>query len=353
MLNNKTETLIMIDLRSDTVTKPSPEMLQAMVEAQVGDDVFGEDPTVNALQNFAADMFGMEAALYCSSGTQTNQIAIKLHTKPGDEVICDKLSHIYLYEGGGIASNSGASVRLLDGNLGRFTAEQVLENVNDKNNIHFPISSLVSIENTVNKGGGACWEIDEMIKIKAVCQNNNMALHLDGARLFNALVAKNQSPKKYGQLFDTISICLSKGLGAPVGSLLLGNKEHITKATRIRKAMGGGMRQAGFIAAAGLYALQNNVERLKVDHERAKSLASVLQNSSFVESIYPVETNIVIFKVNSKIISTTQLIENLKENEINVVSMGNNLVRFVLHINITDPEFEFLLDKLNEININQ
>ena len=341
----------MIDLRSDTVTKPSPEMLQAMMEAKVGDDVFGEDPTVNELQNFAADMFGMEAALYCSSGTMTNQIAIKLHTQPGDEVICDKLSHIYLYEGGGIAYNSGASVRLLDGNLGRFTADQVVENINDRNNIHFPISSMVSIENTVNKGGGACWEIDEMIKIKAVCQNNNMALHLDGARLFNALVAKNQSPKKYGQLFDTISICLSKGLGAPVGSLLLGSKEHITKATRIRKAMGGGMRQAGFIAAAGLYALQNNVERLKIDHERAKSLASVLQNSSFVESIYPVETNIVIFKVNTKIMSTTQLIDNLKENGINAVTMGNNLVRFVLHLNITDSEFEFLLSKLNEINL--
>ncbi len=343
----------MIDLRSDTVTKPSPQMLQAMMEAQVGDDVFGEDPTVNELQNFAADMFGMEAALYCSSGTMTNQIAIKLHTQPGDEVICDKLSHIYLYEGGGIASNSGASVRLLEGNLGRFTANQVLENINDRNNIHFPISSMVSIENTVNKGGGACWEIDEMIKIKAVCQNNNMALHLDGARLFNALVAKNQSPKKYGQLFDTISICLSKGLGAPVGSLLLGNKEHITKATRIRKAMGGGMRQAGFIAAAGLYALQNNVERLKIDHERAKSLASVLQNSLFVESIYPVETNIVIFKVNTKIRTTTQLIDNLKENGINAVSMGNNLVRFVLHLNITDSEFEFLLSKLDEINLKQ
>ncbi len=341
----------MIDLRSDTVTKPSPEMLQAMMEAKVGDDVFGEDPTVNELQNFAADIFGMEAALYCSSGTMTNQIAIKLHTQPGDEVICDKLSHIYLYEGGGIASNSGASVRLLEGNLGRFTADQVLENINDRNNIHFPISSMVSIENTVNKGGGACWEIDEMIKIKAVCQNNNMALHLDGARLFNALVAKNQSPKKYGQLFDTISICLSKGLGAPIGSLLLGSKEHITKATRIRKAMGGGMRQAGFIAAAGLYALQNNVERLKIDHERAKSLASVLQNSSFVESIYPVETNIVIFKVNTKIMSTTQLIDNLKENGINAVTMGNNLVRFVLHLNITDSEFEFLLSKLNEINL--
>jgi threonine aldolase len=193
--------------------------------------------------------------------------------------------------------------------------------------------------------------MDEMINIKAVCQNNDMALHLDGARLFNALIAKNQSPKEYGQLFDTISICLSKGLGAPVGSLLLGTKEHIAKALRIRKVMGGGMRQAGFIAAAGIYALQNNIARLKIDHERAKSLASVLQNSSFVESIYPVETNIVIFKVNSKIISTAQLIENLKQNGINAVSMGNNLVRFVLHLNITDSEFEFLVNKLDEINI--
>jgi len=228
----------MIDLRSDTVTKPSSAMLNAMMEAKVGDDVFGEDPTVNELQSFAADMFGMEAALFCASGTMTNQIAIKLHTQPGDEVICNKLSHVYLYEGGGIGFNSGCSTRLLEGNYGRFTAEQVQENINDKNNIHFPISKLVCIENTVNKGGGVCWDIDEIIKIKAVCQNNEMALHLDGARLFNALVAKNQSALKYGQLFDTISICLSKGLGAPVGSLLLGSRKNIAKATRIRKVMG-------------------------------------------------------------------------------------------------------------------
>jgi threonine aldolase len=341
----------MIDLRSDTVTKPNPEMLQAMIEAQVGDDVFGEDPTVNELQNFAANMFGMEAALYCASGTQTNQIAIKLHTQPGDEVICDKLSHIYLYEGGGVASNSGASVRLLDGNLGRFTAEQTLENINDRNNIHFPISRLVCVENTVNKGGGACWELDELVKIKTVCKNNDLAFHLDGARLFNALIAKKQSAKAYGQLFDTISICLSKGLGAPIGSLLIGSKEHIAKATRIRKAMGGGMRQAGFIAAAGLYALQNNIERLKIDHERAKSLASVLQRCSFVTSIYPIETNIVIFKVNSQIVSSAQIIETLKENGITAVTMGKNLIRFVLHLNINDLAFEFLLTKLAEINL--
>lgn len=342
----------MIDLRSDTVTKPSAAMLNAMMEAKVGDDVFGEDPTVNELQNFAADMFGMEAALYCASGTMTNQIAIKLHTQPGDEVICDKLSHVYLYEGGGIGFNAGCSIRLLEGNYGRFTAEQVQENINDKNNIHFPISKLVCIENTVNKGGGVCWDIDEIIKIKAVCQNNEMALHLDGARLFNALVANNQSALKYGQLFDTISICLSKGLGAPVGSLLLGSRKNIAKATRIRKVMGGGMRQAGFLAAAGLYALQNNIERLAIDHERAKILSSVLQTCNFVESIYPVETNIVIFKINPNQVSTNHFIDFLKNNEINAVSMGNNLIRFVLHLDITENDFDFLLNKLKQINLN-
>jgi threonine aldolase len=343
----------MIDLRSDTVTKPSAAMLNAMMEAKVGDDVFGEDPTVNELQSFAADMFGMEAALFCASGTMTNQIAIKLHTQPGDEVICDKLSHVYLYEGGGIGFNSGCSTRLLEGNYGRFTAEQVQENINDKNNIHFPISKLVCIENTVNKGGGVCWDIDEIIKIKAVCQNNDMALHLDGARLFNALIAKNQSALKYGQLFDTISICLSKGLGAPVGSLLLGSKKNITKATRIRKVMGGGMRQAGFLAAAGLYALQSNVERLAIDHERTKILASVLQSCNFVESIYPVETNIVIFKINPNQASTNHFIDFLKNNDINAVSMGNNLIRFVLHLDITETDFDFLVNKLKQINFNK
>ncbi|MFZ4796558.1 MAG: threonine aldolase family protein [Bacteroidia bacterium] len=343
----------MIDLRSDTVTKPSAAMLNAMMEAKVGDDVFGEDPTVNELQSFAADMFGMESALFCASGTMTNQIAIKLHTQPGDEVICDKLSHVYLYEGGGIGFNSGCSTRLLEGNYGRFTAEQVQENINDKNNIHFPISKLVCIENTVNKGGGVCWDIDEIIKIKAVCQNNDMALHLDGARLFNALVAKNQSALKYGQLFDTISICLSKGMGAPVGSLLLGSRKNIAKATRIRKVMGGGMRQGGFLAAAGLYALQNNIERLAIDYERAKILASVLQSCNFVESIYPVETNIVIFKINPNQVSTNHFIDFLKNNDINAVCMGNNLIRFVLHLDITENDFDFLLNKLKHINLNK
>ncbi len=340
----------MIDLRSDTVTNPTKPMLEAMMNAKVGDDVFGEDPTVNELQQFAAEMFGMEAALFCSSGTQTNQIAIKLHTQPGDEVICDKLSHVYLYEGGGIASNSGASVRLIEGNLGRFTASQVIENINDKNNIHFPISKLVCIENTVNKGGGACWDLNELNKIKSVCNENNMGFHLDGARLFNAIIANNENPKTYGNLFDTISICLSKGLGAPIGSLLLGSKNNILKATRIRKVMGGGMRQAGFIAAAGLFALKNNITRLSIDNERAKIIANVLQQKKFVEFVYPVETNIVIFKVKQNQLSIEKLLHELNNNNIKAVSMGNNLIRFVLHLNISDTEFDFIVNKLNDLN---
>lgn len=340
----------MIDLRSDTVTNPTKPMLEAMMNAKVGDDVFGEDPTVNELQQFAAEMFGMEAALFCSSGTQTNQIAIKLHTQPGDEVICDKLSHVYLYEGGGIASNSGASVRLIEGNLGRFTASQVIENINDKNNIHFPISKLVCIENTVNKGGGACWDLNELNKIKSVCNENNMGFHLDGARLFNAIIANNENPKTYGNLFDTISICLSKGLGAPIGSLLLGSKNNILKATRIRKAMGGGMRQAGFIAAAGLFALKNNITRLSIDNERAKIIANVLQQKKFVEFVYPVETNIVIFKVKQNQLSIEKLLHELNNNNIKAVSMGNNLIRFVLHLNISDTAFDFIVNTLNDLN---
>lgn len=335
----------MIDLRSDTVTTPSPAMLDAMMHAQVGDDVFGEDPTVNELQQYAAELFGMEAALFCSSGTMTNQIAIKLHTQAGNEVICDKLAHVYLYEGGGIAFNSACSVKLLEGNLGRFTAEQVAENINDAHNIHFPISKLVCIENTVNKGGGACWDLNEIKKIKALCTAKGLALHLDGARLFNALVAKGETAKQYGELFDTISICLSKGLGAPVGSLLLGSKAHITQATRLRKVMGGGMRQAGFLAAAGLYALQNNITRLATDHQRALLIAKEIAQAGLSEYILPVETNIVIFKLAAHI-NIENFTQQLQANGIKAVTMGNRLFRFVLHLSIQESDFETLVEKI-------
>jgi threonine aldolase len=333
-----------IDLRSDTVTRPTPAMLEAMMHAPVGDDVFGEDPSINTLQDYAANLFGMEAALFCSSGTQTNQIAIKLHTQPGDEVICDALSHIYLYEGGGISFNSGASVRLLQGNYGRFTAEDVRKNIND-DNVHFPASRLVSIENTVNKGGGACWDFNDLKAIKSVCQENNLAFHLDGARLFNALIAKNESPKQYGELFDTISICLSKGLGAPVGSLLLGSKEHIYKARRIRKVMGGGMRQAGFIAAAGLYALQNNIERLATDHHNALEVAKVLKQLDWVEKLYPVETNIVIFQLKDQF-APANLTHKLEEAGFKVSTMGGQLVRFVFHLDQSQEDIAKLCETL-------
>jgi len=337
----------MLDLRSDTVTLPTAAMKEAMMQAPVGDDVFGEDPSVNLLQEYAADLFGMEDALFCSSGTQTNQIAIKIHTQPGDEVICDTLSHIYLYEGGGIAFNSGASVRLIQGNRGIFNAAQVAENIN-KEDVHFPVSKLVCIENTVNKGGGACWDWEELLKIKEICQNNQLGFHLDGARLFNALVAKNQNPQQYGQLFDTISICLSKGLGAPVGSLLLGSKKHIHKAKRLRKVMGGGMRQVGFLAAAGLYALQNNIDRLSQDHVNAKIVGEFLNQQNYIEYLLPVKTNIVIFKLKDQFPSE-QFLHSLQKQGIKAVSMGKNLVRFVFHLNQEKNQIDHLINTLKNI----
>lgn len=318
------------DLRSDTVTKPTPAMLQAMMSAPLGDDVFGEDPSMNALQDYAAQLFGMEAALFCSSGTQTNQIGIKLHTQPGDEVICDALAHVYLYEGGGIAFNSGASVRLIHSERGMFTAEDVQRNINE-DNVHFPSTRLVCIENTVNKGGGACWNLEDIAAIRALCQSRGLALHLDGARLFNALVARGQDPGAYGQLFDTISICLSKGLGAPVGSLLLGTHAHIYKARRLRKVLGGGMRQAGILAAAGLYALQHHVERLADDHRKAAQVAAVLSNCRWVQQLYPVETNIVIFQLAPHI-NPAAFTAHLESHGFKAGSMGTGLIRFVFHL---------------------
>jgi threonine aldolase len=337
-----------LDLRSDTVTKPTKEMLQVMMDAEVGDDVFGEDPSINALQNYASKLFGMEDALFCSSGTQTNQIAIKLHTQPGSEVICDARSHIYLYEGGGIAFNSGASVKLIGSERGLYTAKDVVEAIN-KDDVHFPNSSLVCIENTMNKGGGACWDWEELIKIKSVCVQNNIPFHLDGARIFNAMVAKNQDAKQYGAMFDSISICLSKGLGAPVGSLLLGSSKMIKQAKRIRKVMGGGMRQAGFLAAAGLYALQNNVKRLEEDHQRASFIAEILKQQNWVEYMYPVETNIIIFKIKDDFTSE-KLQAHLHQNGIKISGMGKNLVRFVFHLNQSESDIQHLAKTIQSID---
>lgn len=323
----------MIDFRSDTFTKPSREMLQAMFDARVGDDVYSEDPSVNALEAISAEMFGMEAAIFCASGTMTNQIAIKCHTLPGDEVICDQLSHVYIYEGGGIALNSASSVRPVAGDKGRITAEQVAEAINP-DDIHKPKTSLVSLENSANRGGGSCYDFKEIEKIKEVCLKNNLALHLDGARLFNAIVAKNESPKQYGQVFDSISICLSKGLGTPVGSVLIGSRDLVKKARRVRKVFGGGMRQAGYLAAAGMYALHNNIDRLADDHRHAKMIAGALSEKDFVGTILPVETNIVIFELKGRL-TPAGFSDKMREHDIKVTVISKSQVRMVLHLDIS------------------
>lgn len=324
-----------IDFRSDTVTQPTPSMLEAMMKAQVGDDVFGEDPSINELEKISAQMFGMEAALFCPSGTMTNQVAIKCHTQPGDEVICDHTAHIYQYEGGGIAFNSGASVKLLNGDRGRISAQQVMEAINP-DDVHRARTSLVCLENTSNRGGGSCYEIESISEIRKVCDDHQLPLHLDGARLFNALVAKNQKASDYGQLFHSISICLSKSLGAPVGSVLLGNAGFIKKARRVRKAFGGGMRQAGFLAAAGIHALQHHIERLSQDHEHARMIADALKQKDFVSEVLPVETNIIIFHLHPQL-KSAELVSRLKEKDILAYAIAPHSVRLVVHLDIT-PE---------------
>ncbi|NJB35495.1 threonine aldolase family protein [Croceivirga sp. JEA036] len=324
-----------INLISDTVTKPTAEMMYAMTHADVGDDVFKNDPTINALEAKVAQLFGMEAALYFPSGTMANQTAIKIHTQPGDQVICDKYAHIFNYEGGGVSFNSGASCKLVDGHRGMMTAEQVEAAINPPDFYHSPLTRLVAIENTTNKGGGACWDFEELTRIKAVTQKHNLGYHLDGARLWNALVAKKETPEQYGALFDTISVCLSKGLGCPVGSVLVGTEEAMQKALRIRKIFGGGMRQAGFLAAAGIYAIDNHIERLADDHKRAKELGKALNALKVVKKVEPVETNIVIFEIDTHTMSEADFLAKLKENNISIIGMGQGKLRMVTHMDYT------------------
>ena len=334
---------MLIDLRSDTVTQPTPAMREAMFLARVGDDVYGEDPTVRELEEKAARLFGMEAGLFCPSGTMTNQIAIRLLTQPGDEVICDRLAHIYQYEGGGIAVNAQASVRLLHGDRGRFSPADVLANLNP-DDIHYPVSRLVALENTVNKGGGCYYSLPQMAAISQVCRQHGLYLHLDGARVFNALVETGEDPREYGTYFDTISVCLSKGLGTPVGSVLLGSHELIRKAKRIRKVMGGGWRQAGFLAAAGIYALDHHMERLKEDHRRAVELAGMLSRLPFVDRILPVDTNIVIVQL-ADTVDTNAYLRNLAEQGILVSAFGKQQIRLVTHLDFNDA----MLDRIRGV----
>ncbi len=340
----------MIDYRSDTVTKPTKEMLEFMFNAPVGDDVFQEDPTVNELQDFVATYFGKEAALFCSSGTQTNQIAINVHVKPGGEVICHEESHIYKYEGGGIAKNSGASVRLLPGSRGRLTVETIQKAVN-ADDIHFPVTALVSLEDTANRGGGAVYDFEEIKKIASFCKEKGLPLHLDGARLINALTVNKLDPKVYAAQFDSISLCLSKGLGAPVGSLLLGTKEFIHKARRVRKVMGGGMRQAGIIAAGGLFAMKNNVDRLKQDHARAQLIGDTLQKQAWVSEVFPVESNIVVICLKMEE-QKEIVIQEFKEQGILVSSFGDGMIRLVVHLDINDEDITQTCNAIQSIQLN-
>ena len=339
-----------INLVSDTVTKPTPEMLQYMFRAKVGDDVYRQDPTAVELEETVADLFGKEAALFFPSGTMANQAAIKLHTQPGDQLICDKWAHVYLYEAGGASFNSGVSCSLVDGNRGMITSLQVEEHLTDPEFYHNPKTSLVCIENTTNKGGGACYDIEELKRIKQVCTDNNLKYHLDGARLWNALVAKRQHPKQYGELFDTISVCLSKGMGAPVGSLLLGDKETIHRALRVRKVLGGGMRQIGYLAAAGLYALQHNVGRLEEDHRRAREIGALLQQLYWVDKVEPVETNILIFSVKPQF-DENVLIEKLKQKNIYISSMGRGKLRIVTHLDYKQVMHDYVLEALQKLEL--
>lgn len=336
-----------IDLRSDTITKPTPKMLEAMMSAQVGDDVFEDDPTVNALQARMADLFGMEAALYCPSGTMTNQIGMRVNTVPQDEVLCHKYSHVYLYEGGGMMSNSLISPKLLEGDRGRLTAKTIEESISG-DDVHYPRTKLVVLENTMNKGGGAIYDLEEIKQIRKVCDEHDLNLHLDGARLFNALVVTRESPKEYGTLFDTISVCFSKGLGAPVGSVLLGSKDKIKHAKRVRKSLGGGMRQAGYLAAACIYALDHHVERLKEDHDGAKRIGELLEALPYVSQVYPVDTNIVIAELADR--TSSDFLKQLESRSIYAVSFGKNLVRFVTHLEFSDDHLMAFKDRIKEIS---
>lgn len=335
-----------IDLRSDTVTKPSKGMLEAMMSAKIGDDVFEEDPTVAELENEVASIFGKEAGLFCPSGTMTNQIGIKIQSQPGQEIICDQHSHIYLYEGGGLAFNSGLSVALIAGDRGRLTAHQVKDAIRP-DHVYYPKTALVSLENTHNRGGGSLYELQEIKAIKEVCDAAQLKLHLDGARIFNALAESPYAATEIGSLFNTISVCLSKGIGAPVGSVLVADKSTIYQARRIRKVMGGGMRQAGFLAAACLYGIRNNVAGLKEDHRRARILGDAMSALPFVDSILPVSTNIIVSFINNNMPLETFL-QHLAANGIKAVPFGPQAVRMVTHLDFDDTMLEYTLEILKK-----
>lgn len=338
-----------MDFRSDTFTQPTPAMLEAMLNAQTGDDVFGEDPSVRELEARMSALFDMEAALYCPSGTMSNQIAIKVHTRPGDEVICSSLAHVYIYEGGGIAFNSGAQARPIEGDRGMISAADVAAAVNPTDDDHKATTSLVCLENTSNRGGGCCYDWEEVLRIRETCDQHHLRLHLDGARLFNALLATGQSPADYGRTFDSISVCLNKGLGCPIGSVLLGSKDFIREARRVRKKLGGGMRQAGYMAATGIYALDHHVERLAEDHAHAKTIAAALLEHTFVGHMLPVETNILIFEVQGDW-TPVKFRDYLAKHGVRVMAISPTQVRIVTHLGITPDMVKHTVDVIRSMS---
>ncbi len=340
----------MIDLRSDTVTKPTSEMLAFMLECEVGDDVYKEDPTVNALEEYVANLFGMDSALYFPTGSMANQAAIKLHTQPGEQLICDKWAHVYHYEGGGVSFNSGVSCKLVDGHRGMITAQQIRTAINPPDFYHSPLTSLVCLENTTNKGGGACYDLETMKAVRQVCDDESLGLHLDGARLFNAITANKYSPKDLGQMFDTISICLSKGLGAPMGTVLVGKQHLMQKAMRVRKVLGGGMRQIGYMAGCGLYALINHVDRLQDDHHKAKAISDTLNGLDYIKTVEPTDTNIVIFYLNDNIDASS--FENyLYQNNIKISNMGEGKWRIVTHLDYSEAMHKTFIEVLKSFKV--
>ena len=338
-----------IDLRSDTLTVPSPEMREVMASADVGDDVFGEDPTINKLQDKIAAMTGKEAALFTASGTQANQTAINVHTQPGDEIICEKRSHIFNYEAGAAAALSGAQLHTLSGRYGILDPDEVELAVRPADH-HYAQTRLIALENTHNTWGGTIYPIDEIKKIRVISDKYNLKMHLDGARLWNASAASGISIKEYAEYFDSVSLCFSKGLGAPVGSIIAGSKEFIDRAHYYRKLYGGGMRQAGILAAAAIFAVENNFERLTEDHRRARLLAEkVNQLPGFVVNLQTVQTNIVIIDTSLNAANAIQITSDLAEKGVKVIPFSPTRFRMVTNMHITDEQIEQVIDVMKNL----
>ena len=340
----------MIDIRSDTVTQPTEGMRKAMLDADVGDDVLGDDPTVIKLQNKAAELLGKEAALYVPSGTMSNIVATRTHTSPGDEIVTEAHSHIYRYEGGAFAALSGCSVALVDGRNGLMTSEQVSSSIRKAEGSlsHYPNGSLVCVENTAQGGGGSVYTQEAIDDICKVAREKDCKLHMDGARLFNAIVASNTDPARMVRDFDSVSICLSKGLGAPIGSVLVGSKKDLAQAHRWRKMFGGGMRQAGMMAAAGIYALENNIDRLREDHRRARKFAEALvEMPNFSVNLDTVQSNIVYIGVGKG--RSKQMIEKLAKQDIDILDTDDSTIRAVFHLHISDDDLDNIITGFSKI----